>query len=419
MIRFLPLPLLAAVLLTGAPAAAQTAATCRGSDGYATADGGLRTFLWNPDRLALSKSRLASDPDTQVAYRALIERADAALGHGPYTVVDKSQTPASGDKHDYMSMGPYWWPDPETPGGLPYVRRDGRMNPERETNAFDLSDLEAMSQDVQALALAYYFTDDARYATKAAELIRAWFLTPETRMNPNFNHGQAVPGRVSGRAEGVIDAARLIRVVEGTGLIGSSDALSAEEHMALQEWFAELVRWMATSPIGREERAAANNHGVYYDALISEFALYAGMDDVARVTAEGAKARRLNPQIAPDGSLPLELQRTRSFHYTTWTLTAAFDLADLGRCVGVDLWSYQGPNGQSLRNATDYIAAYAGREQEWPHPELDKSETIGLYEVLLRAGWAWDAAPYADKARAYAPRNPGSDLLLRIPVREP
>jgi len=419
MIRFLPLPLLTAALLAGAPAAAQSAATCRGSDGYATADGGLRTFLWNPDRLALSRSRLASDPDTQVAYRALIARADAALGHGLYTVVDKSQTPASGDKHDYMSMGPYWWPDPEQPGGLPYVRRDGRMNPERETNAFDLSDLEAMSQDVQALSLAYYFTDDARYATKAAELIRAWFLTPATRMNPNFNHGQAVPGRVSGRAEGVIDAARLIRVVEGTGLIGPSDALSDEEHMALQEWFAELVRWMATSPIGREERAALNNHGVYYDALISEFALYAGMDDVARVTAEGAKARRLNPQIAADGSLPLELQRTRSFHYTTWTLTAAFDLADLGRCVGVDLWTYAGPQGQSLRSATDYIAAYAGREQDWPHPELDKSETIGLYEVLLRAGWAWDDAGYAEKARAYAPRNPGSDLLLRIPVREP
>ena len=124
------------------------------------------------------------------------------MGRPPYTVVDKTRTPASGDKHDYMSMGPYWWPDRSTPNGLPYVRRDGVMNPERETDAFDLADLEAMSQDVQALSLAYYFTGDERYAAQAAAFVRSWFLTPETRMNPNLNHGQAVPGRVSGRAEG-------------------------------------------------------------------------------------------------------------------------------------------------------------------------------------------------------------------------
>lgn len=421
MTRTLP-ALLISGLLAAAPAAvqAQNASPdrCDGSDGYAASFDGRRTFLWTPDRLTLAKARAATDPDTRAAYDALIARATAALDNGPYTVTDKSQTPASGDRHDYMSMGPYWWPDPDKRDGLPYIRRDGRMNPERETNAFDLADLEAMSQDVQALSLAYYFTDDARYAAKAAELIRVWFLLPDTRMNPNFNHGQAVPGRVSGRAEGVIDAHRLVRVVESIGLLGPSDALSGSENEALQEWFAELVGWMATSPIGREERAAANNHGVYYDALISEFALFAGMDDVVRVTAEAAKARRLNPQIAADGSLPLELQRTRSLHYTTWTLTAAFDLAELGRCVGVDLWGYAGPQGQSLRGATDYVAAYAGREQDWPHPDLDKTETVGLYEVLLRAAWAWDEPAYAEKARRYTARNAGSDLLLRTPVLE-
>jgi hypothetical protein len=29
-----------------------------------------------------------------------------------------------------MSLAPYWWPDPKSPNGLPYIRRDGERNPE-------------------------------------------------------------------------------------------------------------------------------------------------------------------------------------------------------------------------------------------------------------------------------------------------
>jgi len=410
-----------AVLLGSGAAAAPVHGTpvCAGSDGYAADFDGRRTFLWRPDWLRAIKADLDRNPALQPARTAVFARADAALDRQPYTVVDKIQTPASGDKHDYMSMGPYWWPDPARRDGLPYVRRDGQMNPERETNAFDLADLEAMSQDVQALALAYYFTGDERYARQAARFIRVWFLDSETRMNPNFNHGQAVPGRVSGRAEGVIDAHRLVRIVEAVGLLGPSEAMADADHIALQDWFAELVHWMATSPIGREERAAENNHGIYYDALISHFALYAGMDDVVRAVAERAKGDRIASQIAPDGRMPHELERTRSLHYTTWTLVAAFDLADLAACTGVDLWNYSTPDGRSLRAAVDYLAPYAGREEAWPHPELNRAVTIGTYEVLQRAAWAWQDASYAEGAARLAPANANSVLNLRLPPYGP
>lgn len=387
--------------------------------GYASSFDGRRTFLWRPDWLETVKSGFDSDPALAPAREALMARADAALTRSPYTVVDKSQTPASGDKHDYMSMGPYWWPDPAQPNGLPYVRRDGQFNPERDTDAFDLADLEAMSQDVQALALAWYFTGDERYATQAAAFVRAWFLTPETRMNPNFNHGQAVPGRVAGRAEGVIDAHRLPRVIESLGLLDTSTALTDEERASLRDWFAALVEWMATSPIGREEKAATNNHGIYYDMLISEFALYAGMDEVAAAVAERFKTMRIAPQFAPDGSLPQELTRTRSLHYSTWTLTATFDLAQIGSCVGVDLWSFQTADGRSLRSAARFLRQWAGREAEWPWPELDKTETQGLYEVFQRGAWAWSDPELATAAALYRERNAELDLNLRLPPYAP
>lgn len=419
MIRSL-LTVAVAVVATATPVLAQTAApVCEGSMGYASAFEGRRTFLWRPDGLEAVKARIATDAALQPARTAMLARADAALTRGPYTVVDKTQTPASGDKHDYMSMGPYWWPDPAQPNGLPYVRRDGRFNPERDTNAFDLTDLEAMSQDVQALSLAYYFSGDERYATQAAAFIKAWFLAPETRMNPNFNHGQAVPGRVSGRAEGVIDATRLVRVVESLGLLDTSSALTDAERASLRDWFADLVQWMATSEIGRAEKAATNNHGVYYDMLISEFALYAGMDEVAQTIAERFKATRIVPQFASDGTLPQELTRTRSLHYSTWTLSASFDLAQIGSCVGVDLWNWSSEDGRSLRSATTFMAGWAGRETEWPYPELDKTETQGLYEVLLRGAWAWNDAELGANAALYAERNADLDLNLRLPPYAP
>lgn len=406
-----------AVSAVALPAFAQSAAApvCNGSDGYSAAFEGRRTFLWRPDWLATTKERLSGDAALQPAWTALKARADAALTRAPYTVVNKTMTPASGDKHDYMSMGPYWWPDRSKPRGLPYIRRDGQFNPERETEAFDVTRLENMSQDVQALALAHYFTGDPRYAAKAGEMLRVWFLDPATRMNPNLNHGQAVPGRVSGRAEGVIDAHRLMRVVEAAGLLEPTGALTEDENEALQAWFEELVQWMATSPIGREERAAENNHGLYYDTLITHFALFAGLDDVAKAVTERAKTRRLAAQIDPDGSFPRELTRTRSLHYSTWTLTAAFDLADEARCVGVDLWNYKSEDGRSLRAAVEFLAPWAGREQEWRWPELNKAETDGLYEVFQRAAWAYEDSDYAAKAALYAGRNDKLDLNLRVP----
>ena len=98
---------------------------------------------------------------------------------------------------------------------------------------------------------------------------------------------------------------------------------------------------------------------------------------------------------------------------------AAFDLADLAACTGVDLWNYSTPDGRSLRAAVDYLAPYAGREEAWPHPELNRAVTIGTYEVLQRAAWAWQDASYAEGAARLAPANANSVLNLRLPPYGP
>ena len=388
-------------------------AVCRGSDGYAQDFGGRRTFYWRPEQLNAIKKNLRTK-----AVTSLLKSADKALENGPYTVVDKLKTPASGDKHDYYSIGPYWWPDPSERGGEPYYRRDGRFNPERDGPEFDTADLEAMSSDVEVLGLAYFYTDDRKYAEHAAMLLRAWFITPDTRMNPNFTHAQAIPGKVAGRKEGVIDAHRLMRVVEAIGLIDPAKVISADEHVALENWFGDLVKWMATSPNGRAERAKNNNHGIYFDLLASQFALFARLEPVTKAIVDVFPARRIGTQFASDGTLPEELTRTRTWHYTNWTLTAVTRLAALAECTGQDLWNYQLSDGRGLHKSIDFMSGFAGHIEDWPHQELafdpggkaEYARRIYL-ETLRTSAWGYSdpkyeglAAPYADEY-ADAPEN--------------
>ena len=383
------------------PPAGQTA-VCQGSEGYAAAFGGRRTFTLRPGELDVIKASLATDPVVADAYRALIARADQALARKPGTVLDKRTIPLSGDRRDYVSLAPYWWPDPANPKG-PYLRRDGQVNPERETNRFDRVALGRLVNDTDTLGLAYYYSGDRKYADKAAALVRAWFLDPATGMNPNMNYAQAVPGRENGRAEGVLDTSGFIGVIDAVGLIGPSGALSVDEVKALEAWFSRYVDWMRTSPNGKAEAAARNNHGIWYDAQIARFALFARRDDIARKTVGDFAKARIEKQIDASGALPHELTRTRSFHYSIYTLDAAYHVADSAACLGTDLYGAN-VSGRSLRKATAYVAAYRGRQAEWPYKEM-KWPADGLEDLLVRADAAWGPGAY--------PREAGGDMVLR------
>ncbi|CAN5328397.1 hypothetical protein BH10PSE3_BH10PSE3_05570 [soil metagenome] len=395
------------------------AGVCKGGDGTAAAFGGRRTFRWSPEGLKYSKAH-KTDQAMAPAYAALIKRADTALAGPTYTVVDKTRTPPSGDKHDYISMGPYWWPDPSKPNGEPYVRRDGEFNPERATNAFDVTDLDAMSAGVEALSLAYYFTDDARYATKAARLLRVWFLDPATRMNPNTKYAQGVPGRTTGRAEGVLDTYRLLRVIEGVGLLAPSKALSDGDQKGLERWFADYTTWMRADPNGREEQSAGNNHGIWFDYQLAGFSLFARQDAVARQVVAEAGQRRIKAQVAPDGSLPLELKRTRGLHYSYFALEALVGTAQFGRCVDLDLWRYQTADGRGLRAAFGFLAPYVGKEASFPYPELRPDEAAAeALPLFAAAAEAYGDEAFAAKAAMLAERYPASQARLTARPKAP
>src|SRR5437868_6138387 len=91
----------------------------------------LRLFILKAELLAKTKQEISeNNAAVMPAAKSLRGAADKVVVGPLYSVVNKEFLPPSGDKHDYMSMGTYWWPNPNTTNGLPYVRRDGQANPE-------------------------------------------------------------------------------------------------------------------------------------------------------------------------------------------------------------------------------------------------------------------------------------------------
>jgi Alginate lyase len=372
----------------------------------ASAESAPRVFLLDGNRLQLVRTAIKrGDKEIENAWSKLQRDAQKALAGASISIVNKSVAPPSGDKHDYMSQAPYFWPNPKTPNGLPYVRRDGERNPEinKITDHKSIDDLENAAE---TLALAYYFTGDEKYASKAVELLRAFFLDPATRMNANLEYAQFIPGVNTGRGIGLIETRGLTRVVDAIGLLAGSKALTSEDERGLKKWFGKFLQWMRDSKNGREESAAKNNHGTYYDVQVVSFALFVGRMDLAKQTLEQAKQKRIATQIEPDGRQPLELARTKAWSYSNGNLDGLMQLATLAQHVGVDLWNFQTKDGRGIRKALDFLVPIAIGEKRWAYQEIEggvKPET--LFPLMRRA-----AAIYRDSAyQAVMARVPAAD----------
>jgi hypothetical protein len=309
---------------------------------------------------ARSLSKQADNP-CGLALHALIVKANAALKQEPLTVVNKPILPASGDKHDYMSVGPYWWPDPDKPGGLPYIRRDGERNPEVEKTDRPL--LAKLISTVKTLGFAYGFTHQEDYATRAALLLRTWFLDPETRMNPHLLFGQAIPG--------LIETAGFAReMLPAVGFLVGSGSWSEADMTGLQAWFHAFLEWMLTHPYGVDEARHGNNHSSAYDVQVVTYAFFVGQSDLARLVLEGVGDRRIADQIQPDGQQPRELSRTKALGYASMNLELLLELAEIGRQWGMDLINYESADGRSMRRAFDWLFPYWTGELAWTLPQI-------------------------------------------------
>ncbi|MFT6855923.1 MAG: iduronate 2-sulfatase [Cyclobacteriaceae bacterium] len=348
-------------------------------------------FLYNRADLLYAKKlyQLKKEPFVTLV-NDLKSEANELLEVKPYSVMQKTMASPSKNMHDYYSLGPYWWPNPDTKDGLPYVRHDGKVNPAYDN--YDGVAIGKMSQAVFRLSLAYFYTTHEPYAQKANELLQTWFFDPATKMNPHLEYGQAIPGITEGRGIGIIETGCMIKVVEAVGLLKNSKSFSNSDSNRLKNWFLAYNNWLVTSQIGCDERMWHNNHGSSYDSQVAEFSRFAGMDSIASMILDSMIIKRINRQIEPDGSQPWELERTKSMHYSIKNLSHLMENAILADHYDIDIWNYESVDGRSIKQAIKFLIPYMLGEKEWSYTQYGgiESSMEGFKELI------WTANQYLD-----------------------
>jgi len=361
----------------------------------------LKVFALSAKALESNKARIKTKEELILrVYNKLLKDADKALEFGPVSVMEKKNIPPSGDKHDYMSLAPYFWPDSSKPNGVPYLRRDGVTNPEVK----DYKDKEYMPklcEVVHTLALAYYFSEEKAYAKHAARLLRVWFLDTATRMNPNLNFAQAIKGVNNGRGAGLIDTRHFIKVVDAVGILAASKYMEEKDVAGMKKWFSDFLNWMQTSPNGLDEMATKNNHGAWYDAQRLSFALFVDSLDLAKRIVANAE-NRLDKQMDDNGDFPKEMERTTSFHYTIFAVDAFLNIAQMAETINIDFWNYKSPSGKSLKKAFDRLFPYITQRREWEGQQIKTFDFEETYLLLAQASKHFNCKSCMGEIKAHA-----------------
>ncbi len=355
----------------------------------------------------------AGDAALGTAMRQLRDDAEAALNQEPVTVTAKQFVPPGGTRHDYRSLGPYWWPDPTRDDGIPYIRRDGEVNPETYDPRYaDRVTLRTLEKSVETLGWAYLFFGDKRYAEHGATLLRTFFLDERTRMSPHLRYAQAIPGHCEGRFIGLIDTGRLACVLDAATIFRTSPAWSEADHTALRAWFTDYLDWLTTHEFGQLEAAHPNNHGTWFDVQIASYAQYLGRDDLRREALQRARDR-IAKHFKEDGRQPHELERTRSFDYSAMNLSGFMLLARMGEEAGVDLWQHE---DQRLRAGLDYLLGHAVNG-DWPHEQITPLGLSQLLPLLYEASRVYGIERYEPVIQRLEAEFPSSRVrLLRAVV---
>ncbi len=384
-----------------------------------------RTFCITSASAALAAAAplrsLAAAPLLDVAAfdRARVLRlANGYLAAAPVTLTASHSPRSGGGLHDFFSEGDYWWPDPKNPGG-PYIRQDGFTNPDNFT-----AHREAMvrfSLIVPALTAAWKLTGQRKYAERAAAHLRAWFIDPATSMNPNLEYAQAIFGVNKGRGIGIIDTIHLVEPARAASLLLNSDVFSLEEHLTLRGWFADYLKWMTTSKNGKDERDAKNNHGSCWVMQVAEFAHLTGNRELMDYCRNSFRTKLVPDQVAPNGSLPLELARTKPYSYALFDMDILSTIAQILTTPTDNLFTFELPDGRGLRKVVAYMEPFIKDKQIWPYPyDVEYFSDLPVRQPsLLFAGLALDQPSWLALWKTLNPDPKVGEIIRNYPIRQP
>lgn len=364
-----------------------------------------RFVLVNGEKLKKARELYtAGDYKKNPVLKKLVKDSEKSLKTDIVTILDKKEAGPSGNKHDYYSLANYYWPNPATPDGLPYIKKDGEVNPE----IYESGDKEVFPKMLKTtfnLGVGYYLTGNQEYAEQGIKWLKTWFIDTATMMNPNFEYSQIIRGSKKKNYSGIIDACEIPKVLDAIAMLSGSELMTDELDKGLKKWFESYLDWLMNSENGKRESKSENNHGTWYDQGVAAVAYYVGKDDIVKRICENAKTKRIPEQIEVDGSQPKELARTRSLHYSCYNLEAMAKLARIGDHVKVDIWDYVTADGRSLKKAVDYLVPFISGEKQWENKQITDFKVKTFFDLFVMASDAYHTDVYTNAAL----KNLGND----------
>lgn len=382
----------------------------------------------------------------------ILRLGDQWLSAKPSTVTDFRSPRSPGGPHDFFSEADYFWPNPANPSG-PYKEIDGRSNPDNFQD--HRRAMIRLSQIVPALTAAYLLTRRADYAQAASNHLLAWFVHPETRMNPNLEFSQGVRnGGPTGRSYGIIDTLHLVEVARAATHLRPT--LAAADYLAVQQWFTQYLTWMKTSEKGIKERDASNNHAIAWALQVAEFARLTGDDLTRSEVRTRLETIQLPTQQAANGSFPRELARTKPYGYSIfqfdcattlgWSLGILTPAQPVAATPGFNLRPSAAPTASpsissspvtpapsitskptspdakaALCRAAVFLYPYLADKSTWPYPhDVQHWDAWPVRSPgLLFCGLACSHPDYIALWRRLDPDPTDPEIIRNFPIRQP
>jgi hypothetical protein len=335
----------------------------------------------------------------------------------PVTITTYPAKGSGGGLHDFYSQADYFWPDPKNPNG-PYVNRDGQSNPSNFDEHRKV--MVAFSIEMPALTAAWLLTGNRHYGRRACDHLKAWFVTPATRMNPDLMFAQAVKGRSTGRNYGIIDTLHLVEVARAAGVL-LGELLNTQESDGVHSWFASYLDWLCQSERGQQERDTKNNHAICWALQTAEFARLTKNEEVRKDVYRRYRQILLPDQEAEDGSFPRELTRTKPYSYSIFNFDVMAGLCQSLKGLAPDPPTFELADGRGLKRAAEFIYPYIKDKSKWKWaPDVEHFDALPMRSPgLLFAGIADHEQKYIELWKTLNPDPKDKEIIRNFPIRQP
>ena len=281
--------------------------------------------------------------------------------------------------------------------------------------------LREFSAAVACLCAASLLTHEPQYAARATEHLRAWLITPATRLQPNFDSAGCPPGAATGTPAGVVDLVPLAELARALSFILDDESLSPQEWDTVRAWFSALNDWLNNSRSPAIARDTKDHRASAWLLIASALARFSRDENALEACRKRFRSPTLRNQIRSDGVFPQEVATPNPYRNTLLNFDLLTGACQLLSSPFDPLWSYELIDGVGLRIAAAYLFPVIAHPERWSFVSdaVDFRDLPGCRPALLFAGRAYDRPEYVAAWQGAPPTPLTETVASSFPIREP